>query len=247
LNAFEEVMKDHRRSPPDAPTYADGARRVAPLAVAVLAFGVTYGLIARAGGFPVAATLVFSATTFAGSAQFAAVSVLSGGGTLVAAVVAALLLNARYVPIGASVAPALTGPWWRRLLAGQLAVDEAWAISNVGRGRYDARLLIGAGLVLYAAWLGGTAVGVAGGGFLGDPEKLGLDAAFPALFLALLVGQVHDRRGMLAALLGGAIGLVLVPLTPAGVPIIAASVACLIGLRGPAPTVEEEMAQESVP
>jgi predicted branched-subunit amino acid permease len=79
---------------------------------------------ARAG-FSVLATLVFSATTFAGSAQFAAVSVLSGGGTLVAAVVAALLLNARNAPIGASVAPWLHCPWWRRLLVGQLTVDES--------------------------------------------------------------------------------------------------------------------------
>src|SRR5262245_36665232 len=123
-------MKDQRRTPTFS--YRDGARRVAPLAIAVFAFGVAFGLIARSAGFPVVATLVFSATTVAGSAQFAAVSVLSGGGTLVAAVVAALLLNARYVPIGASVAPGLEGPWWKRLLAGQLAVDESWAMSNVG-------------------------------------------------------------------------------------------------------------------
>ena len=90
------------------PGYAEGVRRAAPLAVAVFAFGVAFGLLARAAGFSVVVTLVFSATTFAGSAQFAAVSVLSSGGSLVAAVVAALLLNARYAPIGASVAPWLT-------------------------------------------------------------------------------------------------------------------------------------------
>ena len=221
-------------------------RRAAPLAVAVLAFGVAFGLLARAAGFSVVVTLVFSATTFAGSAQFAAVSVLSSGGSLVAAVVAALLLNARYAPIGASVAPWLTGPWWRRLLIGQITVDESWVISNEGGGRFDPRKLVGAGILLYAAWLVGTAIGVAGGGFLGKPEDLGLDAAFPALFLALLVGQVHDRRALVAALLGGAIALVLVPLTPAGVPIIAASLGCLIGLRRPAPppTPEDDPAAE---
>jgi predicted branched-subunit amino acid permease len=113
-------------------------------------------------------------------------------------------------------------------------------ISNEGGGRFDPRKLVGAGLLLYAAWLVGTAIGVAGGGFLGKSEDLGLDAAFPALFLALLVGQVHDRRALVAALLGGAIALVLVPLTPAGVPIIAASLGCLIGLRRPAPPATPE-------
>jgi len=237
-------MKEKRRTLPAG--YAEGVRRAAPLAVAVFAFGVAFGLLARAAGFSVVVTLVFSATTFAGSAQFAAVSVLSSGGSLVAAVVAALLLNARYAPIGASVAPWLTGPWWRRLLIGQITVDESWVISNEGGGRFDPRKLVGAGLLLYAAWLVGTAIGVAGGGFLGKPEDLGLDAAFPALFLALLVGQVHDRRALLAALLGGAIALVLVPLTPAGVPIIAASLGCLIGLRRPAPpaTPEDDPAAE---
>jgi 4-azaleucine resistance transporter AzlC len=230
-------MKEKRRTLPAG--VAEGARRAAPLAVAVFAFGIAFGLLARAAGFSVVVTLVFSATTFAGSAQFAAVSVLSSGGSLIAAVVAALLLNARYAPIGASVAPWLRGPWWRRLLVGQITVDESWVISSEGGGRYSPDRLIGAGLLLYAAWLGGTAIGVAGGGFLGKPEDLGLDAAFPALFLALLVGQVRDRRALVAALLGGAIALVLVPLTPAGVPIIAASAGCLIGLRRPTPSPPE--------
>jgi 4-azaleucine resistance transporter AzlC len=230
--------------------YAEGVRRAAPLAVAVFAFGVTYGVIARTAGFPALAILVFSATTFAGSAQFAAVSVVAGGGTLVAAVVAALLLNARYAPIGASVAPWLRGSWWRRLLVGQITVDESWAISNLGGGRFHWQRLVGAGVVLYLAWVVGTGVGVAGGGFLGKPEDLGLDAAFPALFLALLVGQLHDRRGLVAAVVGAAIAAVLVPLTPPGVPIIAASAGCLIGLRRPVPpppTEPDRAAEEGLP
>ena len=68
------------------------------------------------------------------------------------------------------------------------------------------------------------------GSLLGDPAKLGLDAAFPALFLALLAGQLRDRRAVVAALLGGAIALVLIPFVPPGIPIVAASAACLIGL-----------------
>ena len=202
--------------------------------MAVLLFGISFGVLARSAGFEPLAVLVFSLTTFAGSAQFAAVSVLGAGGTLAAAVGAAVLLNARYLPMGLAAAPSFEGPAWRRLLESQLVVDEAWALSIVeedGERRFDRRLLVGAGLLLYTAWLAGTAVGVAAGGALGDPEALGLDAAFPALFLALLVGQLGSRRAAAAALAGGAIALVLVPLAPAGVPVIAATAACFIGVR----------------
>jgi len=86
-------------------------------------------------------------------------------------------------------------------------------------------------LLLYVAWVAGTAVGAIGGQALGDPTTLGLDAAFPALFLALLAPQVRRRKPLFVALLGGTIALALTPFTPPGVPIIAASVACLLGVR----------------
>lgn len=211
--------------------YRHGARTVAPLAVAVLGFGVSFGVLARAAGMGAFAPLVMSATTFAGSAQFAAVSVLGDGGSVAAAVAAAILLNARYGPIGASVAPWLSGRTWSRFLRAQLVVDESWAVAAEGEGRFDPRVLVGAGLLLYAAWVVGTAVGAVGGGSLADPESLGLDAAFPALFLALLLPQLSTRRALVAALLGGAIALVLIPLTPPGIPIIAGGAACLLGVR----------------
>jgi len=212
-------------------TAGDGARRAVPLAVAVGVFGVTFGVLAQAAGFGALAAIVFSATSFAGSAQFAAAGVVSAGGTVVAAIVAAVLLNARYLPIGMSVAPALHGRAPERLLRAQLVVDESWALSHLGGGRYDRRLLFGAGLAIYLAWVAGTTAGVLGGDLLGKPENLGLDAAFPALFLALLVGQIHDRRGATAAVLGALVALVFVPFVPAGLPIVAASFVCLLGLR----------------
>ncbi len=212
-------------------TYRDGARAVAALAVAVAGFGVSFGLLARSAGMGWLAPIIMSATTFAGSAQFAAVSILGTGGTVAAAVAAAVLLNARYWPIGVSVAPWLEGPAWSRFLRAQLVVDESWAVSAEGDGRFDPRILVGAGLTLYVAWVIGTAVGSLGGEILGDPNALGLDAAFPALFLALVVPQIRSRRALVAAVVGGAIALALTPLTPAGVPIIAASAACLVGVR----------------
>jgi 4-azaleucine resistance transporter AzlC len=217
-------------------TYMDGARRAWPLAVAVGGFGITYGVLARQAGFAPVATIVFSIVTFAGSAQFAAVSIISDGGTAIAAIVAALLLNARYLPIGLSLAPWLPGRPLARAAQGQVAVDESWAVSNLGGGRYDPHLLVGAGITIWGAWVVCSTVGVLGGSILGDPETLGLDAAFPALFLALLAGQIRERRMLLAALAGAAVALVMVPLTPPGVPIVAASVVCLAGLRRTAVT-----------
>jgi predicted branched-subunit amino acid permease len=130
-----------------------------------------------------------------------------------------------------SVAPSLRGPWLSRFLHGQLVVDESWAIASEGAGRYNMRVLFGAGLTLYLAWVGGTTLGALFGDAIGDPARLGLDAAFPALFLALLVPQLTSARAKQAAVLGAAIALALTPFTPPGVPIIAASAACLLGWR----------------
>jgi 4-azaleucine resistance transporter AzlC len=204
---------------------------MAPLTVAIVGFGFSFGVLARSAGFGWPAAVLMSATTFAGSAQFAAASILGDGGTIAAAIGAALLLNARYGPIGVTVAPWLTGSTLSRFVHAQLTVDESWAIAAEGDGRYDPKKIVGAGLLLYVCWVGGTAVGAIGGESLGDPETLGLDAAFPALFLGLLVPIAKGRRRVQAALLGAAIALVLTPIAPPGVPIIAASAACLLGLR----------------
>jgi 4-azaleucine resistance transporter AzlC len=209
--------------------YVEGARAILPLSPAVVLFGASFGVLAQSAGFDPVASIVMSATTFAGSAQFAVVSVLAGGGTVLAAIVAAVLLNARYGPMGLAAARAFGGGPLRRIFEAQLLVDESWAVSQQ-EGRFDRRRLVGAGLVLYAGWVGGTAVGVAVGSGLGDPATLGLDAAFPALFLALLVSLVNSRRALAAALAGGGIALLLTPVTPAGVPVIAATCGVLFGL-----------------
>jgi 4-azaleucine resistance transporter AzlC len=213
--------------------YRDGAKKIAPIGIAAFAFGVSFGVLAKASGIASAEAIVMSATTFAGSAQFAVASILGAAGGVASAIVAATLLNARYAPISVSVAPVFVGGPIRRLLESQLIVDESWAMSRREDGRYDRKLLVGAGLVLYPCWVGGTVIGALAGDALGDPAALGLDAAFPALFLAILVTQVHDRQALAAAMLGGLIALVLLPFTPAGVPIVAAAAACLLGWRRP--------------
>ena len=218
-------------APPIRFEFRRGAVTAAPFAVAVGLFGVSFGVLSMSGdSLGAAPAIVMSAITFAGSAQFAAVSVLAAGGGAPAAILAALLLNARYLPIGVSVARFLRGGRIHRFLQSQLVVDESWAIAAQRDGDFDADRLIGAGVVLWVAWVGGTIVGVVGGEALGDPAALGLDAAFPALFLALLVTQLNDRVAVVAALLGAAIAIVLLPFAPPGVPIVAAAAASLVGL-----------------
>jgi len=220
----------HPTRPSGGPGYLDGVRAAAPIGVAAFAFGVSFGVLARSAGMGRLAPVVMSLTTFAGSAQFAAASILAAGGGAAAAVATAVLLNLRYGPMGLSAASTLEGPWWRRALTAQLVVDESWAIAQRD-GRIDRHLLVGAGLLLVVGWVGGTAVGVLAGDLVADPASLGLDAAFPALFLALLVGQIKGRSRLLAAIGGALIALALMPVAGPGVPIIAASLACLVGAR----------------
>ena len=217
--------------PTSSRTYLDGVRAAAPIGVAALAFGLSFGVLARSAGMGRIAPVVMSATTFAGSAQFAAASILGAGGGLVTAIVAAVLLILRYGPMGLAAAGAFEGRWWKRALTAQLVVDESWAIAQRDDGRTDRHLLVGAGLLLLVCWTTGTAIGAFAGDLVADPESLGLDAAFPALFLALLWSQVRERSRLLAAIGGAAIALALMPFTGPGIPIVAASLACLVGAR----------------
>ena len=200
------------------------------MAPASASFGIAFGILASTAGLGSLAPIVMSATTFAGSAQFAAASVLDNGGSVATAVVAAVLLNARYLAISVATAGAFEGSRLRRFVESQLIVDESWAVAQRGGGRIDRRILVAAGLLLYPCWVGATALGVFGGGLLGKPERFGLDAAFPALFLALLVSVVKTRREIAAALAGGAVALALLPFARPGVPVIAAAAVCLAGL-----------------
>lgn len=214
---------------PDRERLREGIRAGLPLGLAALVLSFSFGVIAR----PVmgsVAPIVMSVILFAGSAQFAALAVLQGGGGALAAIVAGVLLNLRFAPMGVALAPSMRGGRWRRALTGQAVVDASWAIANRGGGRFDPLVMLGATLPQYPMWVLGTVLGVVLGGLVGDPLTLGLDAIFPAFFLALLVPELRDRRGVATALIGTGIALALVPVAPAGVPIIAASAAALVGL-----------------
>jgi 4-azaleucine resistance transporter AzlC len=237
-------MTDNPRECEDVPSGAEerqtgsepylvGARAAMPFALATFVLGISFGVLARSLEWGTLAPIIFSVITFSGSAQFAVAAVLGDGGGAAAAIVAAVLLNARFGPMGLAIASNLKGGPLRRALEGQAVVDASWALASRGGGRFDREFMLGATAPQLAAWIGGTIVGVLGGNFIGDAEKLGLDVIFPAFFLALLAGELGSARARVAALVAVVLALALVPFAPPGVPVIAACAAALLGLRGP--------------
>jgi 4-azaleucine resistance transporter AzlC len=215
-----------------SPGVREGIKAGLPFGVAAVLLGASFGVLARPV-FGVAGAIVMSAIVFAGAAQFGATAVLAAGGGALAAIVAGVLLNARFLPMGIAVASSLAGGAPRRALEGQAINDASWAIAHQGGGRFDRDQLLGATVPQYPGWVLGTVLGVFAGDVVGDTDRLGLDAIFPAFFLALLVAEMRDRRSTVVALLGAAVALVLIPLVPAGLPVVAASLVALLGLRRP--------------
>ena len=213
-----------------APRVRDGVRAALPLVPGPVLFGLSFGVFAETAGLSAVAAVVMSAITFAGAAQFAATSVLDDGGTAAAAILAAVLLNARYAGMSIAVASIFPGSRPRKLVESQLIVDESWALSGRS-GSFEWPILFGAGLLLYVLWVASTAVGTLVGSTVADPKSLGLDAAFAALFLALAAPYVRGRKAVTASALAAVITLVLLPVAPPGVPFVAAAAACLLGLR----------------
>jgi branched chain amino acid efflux pump len=214
--------------------YLSGARVALPFALATFVLGISFGVLARSLGWGTLGPIVFSVIAFSGSAQFAVASVLGSGGGALPAIAAAALLNARFGPMGVAVGPYLKGGPLRRALEGQAVVDASWALASRGEGRFDREFMIGATLPQVAAWIGGTIVGVLGGDFIGDPERLGLDVIFPAFFLTLLAEQLRSAsrsaRAAIVTLIAAVLALALVPFAPPGVLVIAACAPALLGL-----------------
>jgi predicted branched-subunit amino acid permease len=200
--------------------YRAGARAVAPLAIAIGALGVVFGYLARDAGLSTGATVVMSATTFAGSPQFAALTVFAAGGTIVAAIAAAAALATRFGAMSATAASSLRGPLWKRVLLSQLVVDETWAVAYSGAHGFDWQVLVGAGLTLYAVHVATTALGATVGNFVGRPETWGVDAMSPALFIVLMAPRLYSHRAWLTVTAVTAITLAAIPFSAPGVPIL---------------------------
>src|SRR5207237_6506182 len=141
----------------------------APIALAVLVFGASFGVLAVAARLPAWSVVLMSALVFAGSAQFAAIGVVAKGGSVLTAIFAGALLNLRFVATGIAVARSLPGGRLLRSLLAQLSIDESYAMSvRAGApGRPHGRTLLLAGAVLYAVWAIGPGIGALLGPVLG--------------------------------------------------------------------------------
>jgi predicted branched-subunit amino acid permease len=205
--------------------------------VAVGSYGVAFGAASVAAGFSPAQTSVSSLLTFTGGTQFAIAGVIAGGGSAAAALGSGYLLGARNTLYALRLTPLLRVHGWRRALAALFTIDESTAMALGQSQPRTSRVAFWwtAGAV-YLFWNLATLLGAVGARALGDPRRFGLDAAIPAAFLALLAPRL--RTGPMArrvALAGAGIAALLIPLTPPGIPVLAAC-AALVVATGPDPS-----------
>ncbi len=204
-------------------------------------FGLGFGVLATTSGLSIAQACAMSLLVFTGASQFAAVSVVGSGGDPVTAVGSGLLLAARNGLYGIAMSKHLTGSWLRRSFVAQLTIDESTAM---GLGQDDPDDIEGGflagGIAVFIFWNLGTLLGAVGGSSIGDPNILGLDAAFPAGFISLAAPALRHRPGRIAAATGAVIAIVALPFTRPGVPILLAALGAVVALlvAGPPPRVD---------
>ncbi len=203
-----------------------GSRLARDIALVVLAdglVGVSFGAIAVGNGFSVWVPLALSVVVFGGASQFMFIGVIAAGGALVPAVLAGLLVNARHLPFGFAVSDVLGSSLRRRIVGSHVMIDEtvAFALSQRDPARRRAAYWT-CGIALFVAWNIGVVIGAGAGSVISDTDALGLDAAFPAVLLALVLPSLRERRTLIAALIGVAIALGTAPFLPAGVPVLLA-------------------------
>ena len=199
------------------------------IGLAISPFGLAFGALCAESGIGVWEALGFSSLVFGGSSQFAAVSVLADDGTVIAAVTAGLLLNLRSLAFGVSMAPSLKGSLLWRAGVSQLMIDESTAVGS-SQATHELRRYgyLWGGLSVFVLWNATTLIGVS---VLSEAESLitdlGIDATIPAAFLGLIWNKLENAKHRVVALIGAITALILIPFTPAGIPVIAAASAIL--------------------
>lgn len=207
-------------------------RNAAAIGLATGAYAISYGVLAVAAGLSVAQTCAMSVFVFTGASQFAVVGVIGTGGGVAAALAPALLLAARNAVYGLALVPILRGRFAARALESQLVIDETTAMARAQPDPENARrAFLATGVCLFVCWNIGSLAGALIGSGLGDPRALGLDAMFPAAYLALLAPQLEAPGARVAAICGALLAIALVPFVPAGVPLLAAVLGVIPGVR----------------
>jgi len=191
-------------------------RNAAAIGLATGAYAVSFGVLAVSAGLTTAQACAMSVLIFTGASQFAVVGVLGAGGGTAAAAAPALLLAARNGVYGLALVPILRGSTIGRALKAHLIIDESTAMARAQSDPADAhRAFLATGLSVFVFWNLGTLIGALAGSGLGDPRDYGLDAMFPAAFLALLAPQMRRPGAPVAAVAGAVVAVVLVPFVPA--------------------------------
>jgi 4-azaleucine resistance transporter AzlC len=201
--------------------------------------GASFGAITVSGGLRPWVPIAMSVLVFAGGAQFAAAGVVLAGGGPAAAVLAGLVLNARLLPYGFTVADAIGDRWWTRLPGAHLIVDESLAFTLRQQGREQRRAAFWTcGLTLFLCWNAAVVAGALAGAVMRNTGAFGLDAVFPTVLLALVLPSLTDRGARNAALLGAVIAVAATPFLPAGLPVLLALAGLVLAIR-PAVTVPD--------
>ena len=212
-----------------SPQRATIIRSAVGIGVYAAAFGATFGAVAVAAGLSRGQAQAMSLVLFSGASQLALAGVVGAGGSAWTALGPTLLLALRNGFYGVTLAPILQVRGLRRLVTAQFVIDETTAMATAQRVPREQRLAFWwTALVLFACWNVGTYVGALVGSAV-DTEALGLDAAGPAVFLALVWPALRRVRARWVGLAGAAIALALVPLAPSGVPVLAAAAAAVVG------------------
>jgi predicted branched-subunit amino acid permease len=189
------------------------------------AYGLSFGAVASAVGLSVWQACATSLLLFTGASQFALVAVLGPGGSPVAGVLSALLLGSRNTLYAVRLAHLLQLRGPRRLLAVQLTLDESTAMATAAPPGLERTAFFATGAAVYVFWNLATLLGAVGAARLGDPGTLGLDAAVPAAFLALLAPRLREREALQVAVAGGLLALAAVSFVRPGVPVLIAALA----------------------
>jgi predicted branched-subunit amino acid permease len=195
--------------------------------------GMSFATIAMAGHLPLWLPIVLSVCVFAGASQFAFVGLIISGGNPLAAAAAGLLLNTRMLPLGFAVGDVVAGNLGTRLAGSHLMTDESVAFTLGQRDQTHRRAAFWASSVLlFACWNLGVVIGAFAGRFIGDPATFGLDAAFPAVLVALIVPVLRDRSTRIVAATAAVIAVATTPFLPGGVPVLLALAALAVGRIG---------------
>ncbi len=213
-------------------------RQSLSVGVATGAYGISFGALSVAAGLDVLQTQALSLILFSGGSQFAFVGIIAAGGlaSAPAAIGASTLLGVRNGLYALQMARILEVSGVRRVVAAQLTIDESTAVGVVQPEREASRLGFWlTGLVVFAFWNLTTLLGAVIGDALGDPRRFGLDAAAASAFCALLWPRLHHRDAVAIAVVAAFIAILLAPVVPPGIPVLAAAAAAVIAAARPGP------------